>query len=212
MKNKQSGFGLVGILTVIVVVGLIAGLGFVGYKNFIAKDGSSNTDEYGYDPNGKKFPPLVAGANYTPEDMPAQERADYMAKFATVPGLDEALSVIAQKNPCAVTEGRFKQRVLGVTADQTQALVGNGCGSTGLVRSFMIKEGDSWKRVGSANGYFNDEKADNKNFNELLDTPNCEVVDKFKIQKSIAPVCFNTGEGQSELYAGDSGNYTYVLR
>jgi len=212
MKQKQAGFGLVEIIIVMVVIAIIGALGFIGYKKFVAKEDQTSTSYYGVDPDGRKFPPLVAGAYYAPEGMTSQQVADYMGKYASVPGLDAALNEIAKKNPCAVSEGRFKQRVLGVTEDQTQALIGNGCGSTGLVRSFMISENGSWKRVGSANGYFNDDNKDNSNFNELLDTPSCEIVEQFAIQKSIAPVCFKKEPGQSNLYAGDSGNYKYILR
>jgi len=215
MKSKQSGFGLVGVTTIIIVVGLVVALGYVGYKNFVAKDGdTTDSNYYGYDPNGRKFPPLVSGAPYIPDGLSDQEGADYLGKYAKVPGLSSALEKIATSNPCAVTEGRFKQIVLGVTEDQTQALIGNGCGSKGYVRSFMVKQNGEWMRVGSWDGYFSNDKVEYKDasINILTDTPSCELVNKYSIQKTIAPVCYNLEEGQSNLYAGDSGNYTYVLR
>jgi hypothetical protein len=212
MKNKQSGFGLVGIIIIIVVL-LLGALGYVGYKNFIAKDKTSGQfGEYGYIPDGKPFPPLVSSVEYVPEGMSNQEVVEYMGKFTKVPGLSAALEKIAKSNPCTVTEGRFKQKVLGVTEDQTQALIGNSCGSTGFLRSFMVKQNDAWIRVGSSNGKFSDQNAETSNFNLILDTPSCEVVDEYKIQRILAPVCFMKLEGQNNLFAGDSGNYKYILR
>ena len=135
-----------------------------------------------------------------------------MVKSSQVSGLHDALDSIAKNNPCSVTEGRFKQKVLGVTEDKSQALIGNGCGSTGYLRSFMIKQQGKWVRVGASSGKFNDNKEDYTNFSALLDMPSCELVDKYSIQKSLAPVCFNKSDGQSSLYAGDNSNYTYTVR
>jgi hypothetical protein len=213
MKNKQSGFSLVGIIVIVIAVALLGTLGYIGYKNFVANDkASSQFGDYGYIPNGKPFPPLVTGVEYVPAGMSDQEAADYLGKYAKVPGLSDALEKIAKHNPCTVTEGRFKQKVLGVTEDQTQALIGNSCGSTGFMRSFMIKQDGDWIRVGSSNGKFNDQEADNSNFNMILDTPSCNVVDKYDIQKTLAPLCFTKQEGENNLFAGDNGNYRYVLR
>lgn len=213
MINKQSGFGLVGIIIIIMMMVLLGALGYVGYKNFIAKDKiPGQFGEYGYIPDGKPFPPLVSGAEYIPAGMNDQEAVEYLGKFAKVPGLRGALDEIAKNNPCTVTEGRFKQKVLGVTEDQTQALIGNSCGSTGFLRSFMVSQNGNWVRVGSSNGKFSDTKADAKNFNIILDTPSCEIVDKYGIQKTIAPVCYVRGQGENDLFAGDTGNYRYELR
>lgn len=211
MKNKHPKFSLaVGIIGLI----LLVILGYVGYKNFAVKDKAPvQFGDYGYILDGKPFPPLVTGAEYFPAGMTSQEAADYLGKYAKAPGLSDALEKVAEQNPCTVTEGRFKQKVLGVTADQTQALIGNSCGSTGFLRSFLIKQDGEWIRVGSSNGKFNDKKADDSpNFNLILDTPSCDVVDKYNIQKALAPVCFVKLDGENDLFAGDSGNYKYVLR
>ncbi len=215
MKHKQSGFGLTGIIVIIAMIALVGALGYVGYKNIFAKkDIAGQFGEDGYIPSGKKFPALVTGAPYIPESYSDQEGADYLGKYAGAPGLSDALEKIAKSNPCSVTEGRFKQIVLGVTEDQAQALIGNGCGSKGYLRSFLIKQGNSWIRLGSWDGYFSDKQVEYKDadINILTDTPSCELVDEYSIQKSIAPVCYNKGEGQSSLYAGDSSNYSYTLR
>ncbi len=213
MKNKQLGFGLIGILVVLAFIAIITTLGYVGYKNFIAKDKKPvQIGDYGYILNGKPFPPLITGVGYIPEGMSSQEGADYLGKFANVPGLSDALEKIAKNNPCSVTEGRFKQIVLGVTKDQTQALIGNSCGSAGFLRSFMVKQSGSWIRIGSSNNKFNDQKEDSSDFNLILDTPSCDVVDKYGIQKVLAPVCFVKQEGENDLFAGDSGSYKYILR
>jgi hypothetical protein len=215
MRTRQSGFGLIGIIVLLVTIGLVGALAYVGYSNFVVKSKKdTTTNYYGYDPNGRKFPPLVAGAPYIPDGLTDQEGAHYLAKYAQVPGLNAALDKIAKTNPCAVTEGRFKQIVLGVTEDQTQALIGNGCGSKGYVRSFMIKQNGEWIRLGSWDGYFNDDHVEynEASINILTDTPSCELVNQYAIQKAIAPVCYTLQKGQSKLYAGDSGNYTYVVR
>ncbi|HET8690155.1 MAG TPA: hypothetical protein VFL81_01850 [Candidatus Saccharimonadales bacterium] len=107
---------------------------------------------------------------------------------------------------CTVTEGRSKSIVLGVTQDKSQVLVGKSCGSTGVVRSFLIKQDGKWVSVGKFN------EAERANFETLIDAPSCWLVEKYHIQKSIAPVCFNLKSGKSSLVAGDLGNYTYVVR
>lgn len=194
MKSKQFGFGVIEVLIAVVGLALIGAVGYVAYKNINESkkaDGMFST---------QAMPPLVRGVY--------GDNVSSISKYTEAPGLHDALRKIADDNPCTPTEGRYKLIVLGVTSDKTQALMGGSCGSTGVLRSFMIKEGSDWKIVG---GSFKDERQ-RSDFSELTDTPSCELVEVNSIQKSIAPVCFNLKEGASELLAGDMSNYEYVVR
>src|SRR5690606_32146199 len=97
MRNKQLGFGLVEVITVMLIVGLIGTLGYVGYSNLVKKeDKPAQFGEFGYIPDGKPFPPLVSGALYSPEGMSSQEVVEYSVRYAEVPGLRDALDKIAE--------------------------------------------------------------------------------------------------------------------
>lgn len=194
MKNKQFGFGVVEVLIAVVVLGLIGALSYVAYKNTYE---SKKADEMF---STQAMPPLIRGVY--------GDNVSSISKYNEAPGLHDALRKIADNNPCQPTEGRYKLIILGVTSDKTQALMGNSCGSTGVLRNFMIREGDGWKLVG---GSFKDERQRN-DFSELTDTPSCELVELNNIQKSIAPVCFELKEGAGELLAGDLSNYIYIVR
>lgn len=191
MKINQKGFGVVGVLILLAVICL---LGFVSYS-FISTDRDRTLETTAPLP----LPPLARGV--------AGPQVSALDKYLEVPGLNDALKGISENNPCAPTEGRFKQIILGVTADKTQALIGNSCGSTGVLRTFMIQNGNTWERVGD----WKDEGSRTE-FSALTDTPSCEIVDRYNIQASIAPVCFEKKAGSSDLFAGDITNYSYRSR
>lgn len=195
MKHSQQGFKIAETVIIMVAVVLIVAMGYFAYTNMIKEPDVGNHDGMFAT---TAMPPLIRGI--------AGAKSSAPEKFQEASGLMDALKKNADNNPCQPTEGRFKQIVLGVTADKTQALIGNSCGSTGVQRSFMLKEAGEWKMVGNWKAGGDDV------FNVLTDTPNCEVVDVLNIQKSIAPVCFETQEGQSELFAGDLAGYRYVVR
>ena len=191
------------------LVAIIAVLASVIYKNHVEQKAGPNLAEVAE--VMEAMPGLISSAPISLREKTQQEALDFMGEYAQVPGLVEALSVYEKDNPCVQLQGRFRQLVLGVTEDKTQALIGNACGAGGMVRSFMVKQDDNWVRVGSWDGKFsNDDSMDN--FSVLLDTPNCAVVEEHAIQRSIAPVCFKKASGQSSLFTGDTANYTYVLR
>jgi Tfp pilus assembly major pilin PilA len=194
MKNKQSGFGIVGILAIVAVIGLAGVVAFQAYTTITNKNEVKEGDM-----SILNMPPLIRGV--------ASMGASDPVKYREATGLGESLDKIAENNPCQPTEGRFKQIVLGVTADKTQALIGNSCGSTGVARTFMVKEADTWNSVGS----WKDESS-RPDFSALTDTPSCKLVNEHNIQKSIAPVCFEVNENGSELFAGDLSGYEYVVR
>lgn len=193
MKDDQAGFGIIELLLIIVTLGLIGGIGYAAYSRVNTAKNTESTR------SATPMPPLVRGVYGANVSDPA--------KYLEVPGLKDALKKIADDNPCQPTEGRFKQIVLGVTSDQTQALIGNSCGSTGVLRTFMIKQGDGWKSIGA----WKDE-AKRTDFSALTDTPSCEIVEQHKVQKSIAPVCYRLHDAASDLMAGDMNDYSYVVR
>ena len=129
----------------------------------------------------------------------------------TIPYLKNALDKIAKKDPCFDSQGVGKITVLAVTKDKTQALYSKTCGGeAGANRYFMIKNNDKWEQVTSNK----DDKlsTDAPDFSPLLDLPNCELVNKYSIQKSIAPFCMNVKDGKSDLAVGDTRNYSYSVR
>ncbi len=188
MKKKQNEnkFSSIVILLVVVAVGVAASLTCL----FLSRDKPATL---------VAFPPLVRGVYGA--------RVTDPGKYATVPGLTDALKKINQNNPCEPSEGRFKQIVLGVTANQSQVLIGNSCGSTGVARTFMVKVDGQWQSVG---GDWKD--ANRETFSPLTDIPSCTLVDQYHIEPSIAPICFEAKPGTSDLYAGDTTNYTYRSR
>lgn len=194
MQNKQSGFGIVEVLILVVIAGLVGALGYLAYTNYSAKKDSGDTMFA-----TTQMPPLVRGV--------VGPNVSNASEYIKASGLSDALNEIAKDNPCAATEGRFKQIVLGVTEDKTQALIGNSCGSTGILRTFMVKEGEQWKVV----GIWKDEMS-RKDFSSLTDTPSCELVTAHNIQRSIAPICFEIQEGTNSLAAGDLNRYQFVVR
>ena len=131
--------------------------------------------------------------------------------------LQIALTKLSDENQCRPEQGIQRIRVIGITKDKTQALFSRTCGGeAGLVQNFIINKNNNWIVVSpvtnsSSNGTAKG-SIDNPNFSPLLDLPNCELVNKYSIQKSIAPVCFNRLDGRSDLYAGDTRNYSYTIR
>lgn len=208
MQNKKiAGINLTSILIALLSAAVVCLVGYIAYLNYADRD---NSDVDTAIEVMESLPGLISSAPLTySEGMSTEEVLEHSVKYIEVPGLVDALKGYEDNNPCQQLEGRLKQFVISVTSDQTQALIGNGCGGTGMTRSFMIKDGQDWLRVGSWDQRFGDGR---NNFNVSHDLPSCSVTDKYQIQSSIAPVCFNVVEGQSDLYSGDPVNYTYTLR
>lgn len=129
---------------------------------------------------------------------------------STVPGLQAALITRQNPNPCAATEGRFKQIVLAVTADKTQALVGYSCGSTGMVRMVMFMQDNQWKVIGGSDQKFKSDIAGE--YDPRLGVLSCTVADQYAIQASIVPVCHEAVTGENGLSIGAAQAYDYRVR
>lgn len=113
------------------------------------------------------------------------------------------------ERPCKeFYQGQYVQFVYGVTEDKQQALVGHGCGSTGYEKSFMIKQNGVWKKIGLANG-INFKTQDNVvAFDSLTGLPLCSVVEKYSIQKSIAPICTDSETADDVIKQATKQKYT----
>ena len=211
MKNTQQKkhlrLGLIEIAIGLLLIGIIVVLSYTVYKNNSEKPSLRDAATI-----MESLPGLITFAPGAHGDSSSGEQSlSSLSDYTKVPGLVDALKVFEKEKPCSGVQGRFKQHVLGVTEDQSQALIGSGCGGTGMLRSFMVKQDDKWARVSSwsqSSGSSDDEN----NFSVLLDTPSCKIVEKYNIQKSIAPVCFKKEAGKSSLFTGDTANYSYVLR
>lgn len=211
MKNKQqkrySQRNLVEAVIGLFLVGIIAILSYMAYVS--SHHGPSLKDAATV---MESLPGLITSVpGVHNDDTSAEQTLASLSDYAKVPGLRDALMVYEKEKPCSGVQGRFKQRVLGVTEDQSQALIGSGCGGTGMLRSFMVKQNDKWIRVSSWDPQLSSRGAES-NFSALLDIPSCEIVEKYNIQKSIAPVCFKRETGRSNLFTGDTANYSYALR
>lgn len=150
--------------------------------------------------------PLIADINRSAEDA--------YSSVDDVPGLRAALSEFNDDtSPCSDLMGRYKVTLFGVTADKSQALVGFGCGGYGSVRSFMVKQDDSWLQVGAADHLTLRNHDESANLSQLLELPSCQLVENYGIQKSIAPVCYQEKvNGKSSLLIGDKAEYSYKVR
>ncbi len=79
--------------------------------------------------------------------------------------------------------------------DKTQILVGYGCGRVGDGRAFATKEGDNWKLLPITNNF------------TPMNIPACSLVDKYKLQPRIAPVCATRNDKSPKSING----YVYRL-
>lgn len=211
MKNKQkkrySRRSLIEVVVGIFLVGIIAVLSYTVCKQNSEKPSLKDAAAF-----MESLPGLITFAPVAySSDSPAALTLSSLSDYAKVPGLVDALKIYESKKPCSGIQGIFKQHVLGVTEDQSQALIGSGCGGTGMLRSFMVKQNDKWVKVSSWDPQLSSQHHES-NFSALLDTPSCAIVEKYDIQKSIAPVCFMREAGKSSLFTGDIANYNYTLR
>lgn len=115
------------------------------------------------------------------------------------------------ERPCKdFYQGHYRQFVYGVTEDKQQALVGHGCGATGYEKSFIIKQNGTWKKVGFTGGITFKNQDNVVAFDSLTGLPLCSVVEKYSIQKSIAPICADS-ETTDEVIKQDT-KQKYIVR
>ncbi len=95
----------------------------------------------------------------------------------------------------ACSKNNANVNIIEHSADKTQILVGYGCGRIGDGRAFATKEGDNWKLLPITNNF------------TPMDIPACSLVDKYKLQPRVAPVCAIRDDKSPESING----YVYRL-
>ena len=202
---------IIALLTVLI----IGAISYIGFNSLFNKNYGSMTGQgWGWNLDAKPFPPLIRINEYQTEEEQKLEYDSnstpaFITKLDEMPELESYFRQYVIDNSCQVSEGRLKITVLAVSNNKTQALFSRACGSGGYTRNFLIKDNGTWNqpvRISTYQSIYNPE------FSPLLDLPNCELVNKYSIQKSIAPVCFNREDGKSDLFAGDTRNYSYTIR
>lgn len=104
--------------------------------------------------------------------------------------LTNSLQKFLDKKAAADCAGLEPSRynVIAASVDRTQVLLGYGCNGNTDARMFAVHQDDRWKLLSPTN-----------QFDSVTHIPRCEHVEKYQIDKSLAPVCYND-ENESITY------------
>ncbi len=107
--------------------------------------------------------------------------------------VEEVRSFLKSKELSSCDFNDTVHRVIAHSNDETQLLLGYGCGSP-AAHMFVVKEKGNWQAISPTN-----------QFNQF-GIPSCKMVNSNKIATEIAPVC------QNERKEGSTVTYTYIVR